>query len=218
MLRALLCDWDGTLIDGFAAIERGWKAACERFGVPYPSSEEIRRMTGKGAGAFRRLFGPAAEEALAVYHAAHDEALFAIEPLAGAEALLQTARRLGLRVAVVTSKTQSRVEAQLRHLGWQAYFDAIIGLAPGRRQKPDAHTLELALAQLGVDATDAAMLGDGIADMQAARFAGCRWAVGLLGSYREEELLQAGADWCAPSLGDVAAWLEQTIAAMRRSA
>lgn len=204
--HALLVDLDGTLIDGFAPIVAGVQAALAAIGRDPLSPAEIRRRTGAGGGQIRALFGERAEEALQVFYRVHDAHLLDVQAQPGAEALLAAARGWGLRIAVVTNKAEPRARRQLAHLGLDALVDAVVGLAPGRRQKPDPHTLLLACARLRTTPAAAIMLGDGPADMQAACRAGCT-ALGLVGDHTEAELRQAGATACVHDLLEAKRWL-----------
>lgn len=202
MIRAILCDMDGTLVDAFSPIVYALNRTLAELALPRMSEADIRRHTGRGSDSIRTLFGERRDEALALYARFHDERLFDLAPLPGAEELLRWARAMDIGVAVVTSKSQSRAEQQLAHLGWTPWIGAIVGLTEDRSQKPDPHTLHLACSALGVPAAEAVMIGDGTADMQAAVRAGCA-AWGLSHAFSCAELTGAGAGRCFASLNEV---------------
>jgi HAD superfamily hydrolase (TIGR01509 family) len=212
MIRAILCDMDGTLVDAFPPIVYGLNCTLAALGLPQMHEAEIRRHTGQGSGSIRALFGDRREEALALYARFHDERLYELAPLPGAEALLQWAKSMHIGVAVVTSKSQARAELQLAHLGWTPWIDAVVGLAEDRAQKPDPHTLHLACTGLGIAEAEAVMIGDGPADMQAAVRAGCT-AWGLTHAFTCPELREAGASRCFASLHEVHQCLNTQIPA-----
>ena len=160
MIRAILFDMDGTLVDAFPPIVYALNRTLAALGRPQLDEAEIRRHTGKGSSSIRTLFGEKRDQALELYARFHDERLFDLEPLPGAAALLRWARDMGIGIAVVTSKSQSRAELQLEHLGWTVWIDAIVGLTGDRLQKPDPHTLHLACADLGIAAAEAGGAGD----------------------------------------------------------
>ncbi|HXH72723.1 MAG TPA: HAD family hydrolase [Mariprofundaceae bacterium] len=208
-IGGVLFDMDGTLVDAFGPIIYALNRTLASFGKPEMDDTAVRRHTGRGESSITTLFGDDRQEAIRRYLEFHDERLFDLAPMPGAEALLGRLKSLALPVAVVTSKSQSRAELQLAHLGWQHYFGTIIGMQDGRRQKPDPHTLEMACTELGIVPAEALMIGDGTADMQAARNAGMR-AVGLTGHFTAEELQAAGAEHCFSNLGEIDAWLSAT--------
>jgi HAD superfamily hydrolase (TIGR01509 family) len=212
MIRAILCDMDGTLVDAFPPIVYALNRTLAELGRPQMGEADIRRHTGQGSGSIRNLFGDRREEALSMFSRFHDERLYELAPLPGAEALLQWAKSMDIGVAVVTSKSQARAELQLEHLGWTPWIDAIVGLSEGRAQKPDPHTLELACTGLGVPTAEAVMIGDGPADMQAAVRAGSM-AWGLTHDFSCPELTEAGASRCFASLNEVHQCLSTQISA-----
>jgi len=209
-IGGVLFDMDGTLVDAFGPIVYALNRTLQAFGKPTMHDEAIRRHTGRGESSITALFGEQRTAAIERYLEFHDEKLYELTPMPGAESLLKKLKSLQLPVAVVTSKSQSRADLQLAHLGWTPYFGAVIGLTDGRRQKPDPHTLEMACANLGIDPADSVMVGDGTADMLAARAAGML-AIGLTGHFTAEELLAAGADHCFSNLGEIETWLNSQM-------
>ncbi len=211
--RALLLDMDGTLVDAFAPIVRALNQTLREFGLPEMSERDIRRHTGRGDCSMRKLFGDRREEAARRFLEIHDvDYLEHCHPMPGARTLLDWAREQGLPMAVVTSKSQPRAEAQLAKLGWLEDFAAVIGKQDGRKEKPDPEPVLMACEALGVAPEEACMVGDGVADMKAARAAGSA-PLGLLHSFSEEELKAAGAMACFESLEEVRQWLMRRLAA-----
>ncbi len=209
--RAVLMDMDGTLIDAFAPIIYALNKTLESYGKAAMSDEAVIRHTGKGECSMISLFGEHREEAAQRFLAFHDERLFEITPLPGAEALLQGLRQQGIKTAIVTSKSQQRADQQLQHLGWTGWLDVVIGLEPGRRQKPDPHTVQLACDRLQLSAADCWMIGDGTADMKAAQRAGVPVRIGISNSFSEAELRDAGATHCFATLNKAWLWLTTRI-------
>jgi len=208
MPRGVLLDLDGTLIDAFSPIIQAMRETLKAFNLPDMSDDAIRRNTGRGESSILALFGDRTEEALKHFTYIHDQTyLEAVKPLAGAEDLLSWFVAQGLPAGVVTSKGQHRAEAQLGKLGWLDYFACIIGKMEGRESKPSPIPLLLACDQMQVAVQDVIMIGDGEADMQAAKRAGCA-AFGLTHSFSEHELKIQGADQCFQSLQEVLAWFK----------
>ncbi|MDX8401301.1 MAG: HAD family hydrolase [Mariprofundaceae bacterium] len=208
-IEALLLDMDGTLVDAFAPIVRALNQTLREFGLPEMSERDIRRHTGRGDCSMRRLFGERRDEAARRFLQIHDQDyLDHCRPMPGARALLDWAMAADLPAAIVTSKSQSRAEAQLARLGWQGDFAAVIGKTDGRKEKPDPEPVLLACRAVGVSPESACMIGDGVADMQAADRAGAL-PLGLRHSFSDAELKAAGAHACFDSLAEVHAWLSR---------
>jgi len=211
VIKAVLLDMDGTIVDAFPPIIRALNQTFVEFGLPQMSAKDVKRHTGKGDCSMKALFGDRQNEAAARFLEIHDEDyLENIKPLKGAETLLKWLRHQGIPTAIVTSKSQVRAEAQLDILGWTAYFDAVIGKLDGRPEKPDPGPVLLACECLGIDPQNTVMLGDGIADMKSAARAGSR-ALGLCDAFSATELTEVGALHCFDSLTEVHIWLKTQI-------
>lgn len=209
MIKGVLLDMDGTLVDAFPPIIRALNQTFSEFGLPQMTAQEVKRHTGRGDCGMKALFGEHREAAGARFLEIHDEDyLQRITPLQGAETLLLWLQDNALPCAIVTSKSQSRAEAQLDVLGWSDLVQTVIGKIEGRPEKPDPAPLWLACERLGTAATECVMVGDGVADMQAATRAGSR-ALGLCDGFSAVELTEAGADFCFDSLTGVHAWLRK---------
>ncbi len=207
-VQAVLLDLDGTLIDAFAPIVRAMRKTLAAFDLPPMSDLAIRRHTGRGDCSMRALFGDKQDQAAAYFVQVHDETyLDDITPMPGALDLLRWLKAQAIPTAVVTSKGQHRAEAQLEKLGWTHYFHGIVGKVEGRASKPDPEPLLLACKGLRVDISGAVMVGDGEADMKAAKRAGCI-GLGLTHAFDEAELQAAGASHCFASLTEVLVWLQ----------
>jgi len=210
-IKAVLLDMDGTIVDAFPPIIRALNQTFIEFGLPQMTADEVKRHTGKGDCSMKALFGERREEAVVRFLEIHDEDyLQHIRPLDGAESLFQWLMDRGIPMAIVTSKSQIRAEAQLQVLDWYDHFDAIIGNMEGRPKKPDPGPVLLACEALGIEPKYSVMVGDGIADMKSATRAGSR-ALGLCDAFSAQELTEVGASLCFNSLSEVQTWLKTAI-------
>jgi len=211
MIKAVLLDMDGTIVDAFPPIIRALNQTFSEFGLPQMTPAAVKRHTGKGDCSMKALFGERRDEAAARFLEIHDEDyLDQIKPLAGAETLFHWLQTEGIPSAIVTSKSQLRAEAQLDVLQWAGYFDVVIGKMDGRPEKPDPAPVLLACEHLGVEPEHTVMIGDGIADMKSATRAGA-CAVGMCDAFSAQELTAVGASHCFDSLTEVHAWLKTQI-------
>lgn len=205
-IQGVLFDMDGTLVDAFTPIIYALNRTLAEFGKPEMDDEAVRRHTGRGESSIAALFGDDRSTAIERYLEFHDERMYELTPMPGAESLLHWLNDRSLPAGIVTSKSQSRADLQLAHLGWRDYFGVVIGMQDGRRQKPDPHTLEMACETLQIPAASTLMIGDGVADMLAAKRAGML-ALGLTGHFSARELTDAGADYCFASLEEIETWM-----------
>ena len=99
----------------------------------------------------------------------------------GVEAVLDHLEQRGVQMAVVTQKARSfeiegiaaGVWTELEELGITARFQVVIGLDDVSNPKPHPEGVQRALEMLGIPSARALMVGDTMADIQAARAAGC---------------------------------------------
>jgi HAD superfamily hydrolase (TIGR01509 family) len=152
MIRALLLDFDGTLVDTEPLQWVAYRRALLPFGVPM-GLEEYRqhfiRVAGGSEWVCRRYALPIAPEELRARKAAEYAALIpaAVRPRAGAAALLrQLAGRR--RLAVVTNSVRAEVDAIVGHLGWTGAFDAVVAREDYARAKPSPDAYATAAARL----------------------------------------------------------------------
>ncbi len=210
-IRGVLFDLDGTLLDAFPPIISALNQTLKEFGKPQMTVEAIKRHTGHGGGGIKPLFPDHVEEAGRRFLELHDALyLKQVQSIDGAEAILSLLEKLGIPMAVVTSKGQHRAEAQIDLLGWHDYFQTIIGKTDGRPEKPSPIPMQMACDALRRPAAECIMIGDGIGDMKAAVNAGL-FSIGISDSFSEKELEENGASICFNSLIEVYQWLKTKI-------
>ncbi len=185
--RAVLFDWDNTLIDSWSIIETCVNVTLEAMGHARWTSDEIRvRVRHSLRNAFPPLFGDRWEEARSIYYnhfaANHIQELRAMP---GAETLLRTLHRQGVYMAVVSNKTGRFLREEVEALGWSGYFGGLAGAGDAPADKPAIAPVTLALAPAGVSASDAWFVGDADIDMECAHSAGCLPI--LVGTNREAD-------------------------------
>ncbi|MDB5414685.1 MAG: family hydrolase [Rubritepida sp.] len=172
--KAILFDWDNTLIDGWAAIQAGLNAAFAAFGKPAWSREQVLANVRKSLrDSFPEHFGDEWERARDIfYEAVRATHLEVIRPLPDSIAMLDAVAHLPL--GVVSNKQGPLLRAEAAHLGWNVRFGSLIGAGDAMADKPSGMPLHLALKSMGLMAGPSIWyVGDTSIDMQAARAAGC---------------------------------------------
>ncbi len=175
--RALLFDWDNTLIDSWGAIHHALTATFEAMGQePWTLEETRQRVRRSAREAFPVLFGARAEEAAGIFYQAFEsDHLETLEAHEGAEVLLRGLAESGrYYLAVVSNKRGDLLRREVARLGWDGYFERLVGANDAARDKPAVDAVEMALGDSGVaPGPEVWFVGDTDIDMLCATNAGC---------------------------------------------
>ena len=136
--RAIIFDWDNTLIDSWHAILDAQNHTLIAFGLePWTLEETRQRVRGSMRESFPALFGARWREAGEVFYRRFTERhMQTLQPLPGAAALLEELHGSGLYLAVVSNKKGDYLRKEAAHLGWDRYFGRIVGAFDAARDKP----------------------------------------------------------------------------------
>lgn len=195
--KAILFDWDNTLVDSWATIHEALNVAMSAMEKPLWSLKETKeRVRLSLRESFPLHFGDRWEEAreiyLDVFRAIHLERLSA---LPGRADLLHGLADQGVFLGVVSNKTGALLRREAERIGWSGLFGSVVGAGDATLDKPDAAPVTLALQPSGLVAGESVWLvGDTGVDMECALNSGCV-PVLLGGGGTEEEFFR-----CEPRL------------------
>ncbi|WP_417794891.1 HAD family hydrolase [Terasakiella pusilla] len=195
--KALIFDWDNTLVDTWPAIHDANNYTLEQMGhTPWTFEETKERVRKSMRDSFPELFGDRWEEAGKIFYARFEEShISRLSPLKGAENMLKALHSKGFYLAVVSNKRGKYLREEAEHLGWDKYFNKILGAGDASHDKPDPAPVELALKGSGISrGSDVWFVGDTDVDLECAKNAGC---TGVL--VRNEPPMQGEFDGIAPS-------------------
>ncbi len=175
--RALLFDWDNTLVDSWGAIHHALTVTFEAMGQePWTLDETRQRVRRSAREAFPALFGGRAEEAAGIFYQAFEsDHLETLEAREGAEALLRgLAESDSYYLAVVSNKRGDLLRREAARLGWDGYFERLVGANDAARDKPAVDAVNMALGDSGLaPGPEVWFVGDTDIDMVCAANAGC---------------------------------------------
>ena len=201
MLKTVIFDLDGTLLNTIGDLAGAGNHVCEERGWPTHTEAEFRRMVGYGIPNLVEKFTPeqyrdeatlaAALAAFQAYYGTHQRDRTV--PYDGIPAILMALRDRGLRLAVYSNKADEFSRSLAEHF-FPGTFDAVLGKRPGVPGKPDPAGLRLLLAELGTTPKESVLVGDGETDVRSARNAGLRCVAVTWGFRDRAFLLKHGAD------------------------
>lgn len=181
MIRALIFDFDGLIIDTETPLIDAWAALHERAGRVY-SRTDAHRLVGRVEIAFDpwTAFGPAADrEALEAEHHRLSRELTARQPiLPGVLAYLQEARVRTLKLGLASNSNHEHVDRHLTRLGLNLFFDLTCCREDVAAGKPAPDLYFRAIQRFGVAPPEAIAFEDSTAGTLAARAAGL-WTVAV---------------------------------------
>lgn len=181
MIRAVIFDMDGLLIDTEKWFMVNWPAAAQHFGYPMTREHalKIRSLAGEYAEPYlKSVFGEDFDyKAVRAYRKQLMEASLkehGIERKPGALELLAYLKEKGIRRAVATATDEERARRYLAQVGLLDAFDQIICATMVPHGKPSPDIYLYACAQVGERPQDCLALEDSPNGIRSAAGAGCR--------------------------------------------
>lgn len=174
--KAVIFDWDNTLVDSWGTIQTALNMTFDDFGKERWTVEETKQRVARSLrDSFPALFGEdrwedAKDSFYAHFQAIHLETL---TPLDGAHDLLCALRDNGTYVGVVSNKNGDFLRKEADHLGWTGFFGKIVGATDAARDKPAPDPVHLAMGDSSaVQYENLWFVGDSVVDIQCARNVG----------------------------------------------
>jgi HAD superfamily hydrolase (TIGR01509 family) len=212
MMRAVVCDLDGLLIDSEHWSWQAHNTVLQRLGLPPLALHEVQALVGLDSDAEWRALGRM--RAVSIAHAAYrhvqgDEFRRTRDayhtPMPGVHALLDLLERSGIPVAVASNSRRSSIEEALAALDIARHFTAVISIEDVTHGKPDPEIYRRAVQALAVPPDAAIALEDSSVGVQAARAAGLFVIAVPNALTAQQDFTQAHRQ--ATSLNEVRHWL-----------
>jgi HAD superfamily hydrolase (TIGR01509 family) len=180
LIRALIFDFDGLILETEEPIYRSWREVYEAHGVPLPFDLWVKTV-GSSNQEFHpqrhleeSLGGPLPPDEIDRRMARRVELVLA-EPLRpGVADLARAARAAGMKVGVASSSSRDWVRSHLERLGILDLFDCLRARDDVEHVKPDPDLYLASLECLGVSAAEALAIEDSPNGVMAAKRAGLR--------------------------------------------
>lgn len=207
-IRAVVFDWDGTLLDSYHADATAYQEMFQKLGIAWGIAELEKHYSPNWHRVYRAAGIPRKRwaEADRLWQAAYAHLRPSL--MAGTRRVL---RQLAgdYALGLVTSGNRTRVRGQLRKFGFTQIFRAAVFAEDAQKRKPHPAALKLALARMRMKPQECVYVGDSPEDMEMARRAGVR-AIAVLGPFPNHlRLRAANADALLESLEELPATLKR---------
>ncbi len=182
----ILFDLDGTLVDTAPDLMHAHNHVMKKFGYPTKSTEQIRNLVGKGAGAMigRSIWGQAKKE----FSKVNDDKIKKemvnefvdfygkniineSTLINGVKEFLKWCKEDNISMAVCTNKQEHLSNDLLKKIGIYDYFEYVAGSDTFDYCKPDPRHLTSVIEILDGDFKKTIMIGDSETDANAAKAA-----------------------------------------------
>lgn len=200
MIKAIIFDVDGVLIDSFESNLKFFCDLMDRAGYSKPTRQEYAGMfhmhmkdvicsltKSQSKAEIDRIW-------LIGKNELHADPELVKTPKGLEEVIARLAK--DFKLGIVTSRVGDRFFRFGNLAELKQYFDVIVSYEDTEKHKPDPEPLLLAADQLGVEPNECVYVGDTATDLLAARAAGMKILI-----YSEEKI--DGADFCTNEFKDI---------------
>jgi len=212
--KAVIFDVDGTLVDSISAYQVAFNRGTAKFGLPAVGVEPLLECLTLGMTleeVIHKLHPSLRDEEsieacrremFAAFTSMTDDVGLLIPDVVD---VLRELKARGIKMGAATGRTSqsARLREQFRKLGIDHFFDAVVTTADVEERKPAPDVIIECARQLGIEITDCLVVGDAVADIQAARAAGTTVVAVLTGVSNEAKLAAHQPDRLCRRLSEI---------------
>ena len=196
-LKAVLFDLDGTLLDTLQDLMDSMNRTLDAHDLPLHDLAAYRRMVGNGMRVLtQRALPIGSDDALVdkvLGEFMEDYRVHCTDqtaPYDGVMPMLEVLKKTGVKMYVVSNKSEPEAIQVVQELFGEDTFDGILGTVEGRPTKPAPDSSLVALEMAGCTAEEAVFVGDSEVDALTAQAANV-YGLGATWGFRTREDLAA---------------------------
>lgn len=215
MIRNVIFDWSGTLVDDLPAVMDATNHVFRQAGVAEMSRDQFRAEFCLPFQKFYDKFLPdvSMEQLEVWFHGRFKECQDSITPLPHAREFLEFCRARGLRTFVLTAVHQSHWHAQAETAAFAEFIDeAFVGVRDKREK------IHFILEQHQLAAGETLFIGDMQHDIETARHGGVHACAVLTGYNNLAQLRAAQPDLIVEHLGELRVLLDRQAMELKPAA
>ena len=202
MIKGIIFDLDGTLINTIVDIANSVNAVLEDYGYNTYTIEEVQKKVGHGfkqllkdalpANASNELQVEAVEKFMYYYDKFYADNT---HPYDGIIDMLRGLQERGIKIAINTNKHEEYARILVSELFKDINFVDIRGQLNTRPIKPDPYNANIIIEEMGLDKSKVIFTGDSATDIKTGNNLGVS-TIGVTWGYREvDELKENGATY-----------------------
>lgn len=214
MIKAVVFDIDGVLIDSNKTIVEAYQATAKKLGLRIPSVQEIMDLMGRPLVEIVGILWKNSDAQLYVneFRRLFKDRDLVIPRIKGAVDAVREIRESGFRVGALSGKIMFFIKKHLEEAGFMLnWFEIIVSFETTEKHKPGAEPLLYAISKLHADPKEAIYVGDAVSDYECARNAGVEYVAVLTGSLGKEDLDKLGVKNIVNSVAELPALLRKRV-------
>jgi HAD superfamily hydrolase (TIGR01509 family) len=207
VIKGLILDMDGTLLDSRQMHLKAWKILLRKYRVERTESDILAHF-GKTTEEIARNVFPA-EYDFRKMGAEKDEIFITLIPdvdiFQGVPQLLKNFRQKGYRLCLASSNPRKTIQTIISHFNLPV--DNLVSIEDIIHGKPAPDMIIAAASKLNLSIAECIAVGDTPYDIQAAKAVNCKIVAVLTGGYSEQTLKEFNPDYILPSIIKIEALL-----------
>lgn len=207
MIKGLILDMDGTLLDSRQMHLKAWEILLQKYRVKKTESDILTHF-GKTTEEIAKNIFPATFD-FRKMGAEKDEIFITLIPnvdvFQGVPQLLNKLRQKNYRLCLASSNPRKTIQTIISH--FKLHVDNLVSIEDIIHGKPAPDMILAAASKLNLPITECITVGDTPYDIQAAKAAKCKVIAVLTGGYSEQTLKEFNPDYILPSIIKIEALL-----------
>jgi pyrophosphatase PpaX len=180
MHKAVLFDFDGTLVNNLSLFIKAYDFALKKFSIHIPETEIPKACFHKSEKEVAEKFGlPSVEKFSDYYFEGVDKFNNNIQLFPGVLELLKDLREKQSKLGIVTLAKRWYIEKMLRQTGLEKFFGSVVSFDDVLNPKPDPESVYLSCKNLGIPPSDTFFIGGARGDILMGKAAGNKTALFL---------------------------------------
>lgn len=214
MIKAVVFDVDGVLIDSNETIVEAYQKTARKLGLRIPSPKEVTDLMGRPLIEIVKALWANADVELYTeeYRRLFLDGDLIIPEIKGAVDVLRQIRGSGFKIGAVSGKIMFFIEKHLKEAGFDIdWFGTIVSFETTRKHKPDPEPLIYAINKLDAKPEETVYVGDAISDYECAKNAKVTYVAVLTGSLTREDLEKLGVNNIINSVAELPNLLKKDL-------